>query len=53
MSQPPPVPRSYRGPSGEVGCYVAPRPLTRDSNYFEVSLGGRGGAGWPGGAAEP
>ncbi|NXY26903.1 SPRY3 protein, partial [Atrichornis clamosus] len=29
---------SYRGPSGEVGCYVAPRPLTRDSNYFEVSI---------------
>uniref|UniRef100_A0A8B9MTN2 SPRY domain containing 3 n=1 Tax=Accipiter nisus TaxID=211598 RepID=A0A8B9MTN2_9AVES len=27
---------SYHGNSGEVGCYVAPRPLTRDNNYFEV-----------------
>lgn len=49
MSQPPPVPRSYRGPSGEVGCYVAPRPLTRDSNYFEVSLEVRGARAVPGG----
>ncbi|XP_025900556.1 SPRY domain-containing protein 3, partial [Nothoprocta perdicaria] len=31
-------PRSYHGDSGEVGCYVAPRPLTRDNNYFEVSI---------------
>ncbi|XP_061203179.1 SPRY domain-containing protein 3 [Neopsephotus bourkii] len=29
---------SYHGSSGEVGCYVAPRPLTRDNNYFEVSI---------------
>ncbi|XP_074427512.1 SPRY domain-containing protein 3 isoform X1 [Larus michahellis] len=29
---------SYHGDSGEVGCYVAPRPLTRDNNYFEVSI---------------
>ncbi|XP_065510607.1 SPRY domain-containing protein 3 isoform X2 [Caloenas nicobarica] len=29
---------SYHGNSGEVGCYVAPRPLTRDNNYFEVSI---------------
>ncbi|XP_064899485.1 SPRY domain-containing protein 3 isoform X1 [Columba livia] len=29
---------SYHGGSGEVGCYVAPRPLTRDNNYFEVSI---------------
>ncbi|NXI48222.1 SPRY3 protein, partial [Galbula dea] len=29
---------SYHGHSGEVGCYVAPRPLTRDNNYFEVSI---------------
>nr|XP_013813945.1 PREDICTED: SPRY domain-containing protein 3 [Apteryx mantelli mantelli] len=28
----------YHGNSGEVGCYVAPRPLTRDNNYFEVSI---------------
>ncbi|OXB51155.1 hypothetical protein ASZ78_003336, partial [Callipepla squamata] len=28
----------YHGDSGEVGCYVAPRPLTRDNNYFEVSI---------------
>ena len=30
---------SYHGDSGEVGCYVAPRPLTRDNNYFEVRRG--------------
>uniref|UniRef100_G1S7M2 SPRY domain containing 3 n=1 Tax=Nomascus leucogenys TaxID=61853 RepID=G1S7M2_NOMLE len=29
---------SYHGNSGEVGCYVASRPLTKDSNYFEVSI---------------
>ncbi|KAG8129652.1 hypothetical protein E2320_016312, partial [Naja naja] len=29
---------SYHGNSGEVGCYVAPRPLTKDNNYFEVSI---------------
>ncbi|XP_053907474.1 SPRY domain-containing protein 3 isoform X2 [Cuculus canorus] len=29
---------SYHGNSGEVGCYVAPRPLSRDNNYFEVSI---------------
>ncbi|XP_062975289.1 SPRY domain-containing protein 3 isoform X3 [Elgaria multicarinata webbii] len=29
---------SYQGNSGEVGCYVAPRPLTKDNNYFEVSI---------------
>ncbi|XP_013376328.1 PREDICTED: SPRY domain-containing protein 3 isoform X1 [Chinchilla lanigera] len=28
----------YHGNSGEVGCYVASRPLTKDSNYFEVSI---------------
>lgn len=27
---------SYHGNSGEVGCYVASRPLTKDSNYFEA-----------------
>lgn len=33
---------SYHGNSGEVGCYVASRPLTKDSNYFEVikAMGG-------------
>lgn len=31
---------SYHGNSGEVGCYVASRPLTKDSNYFEVSRAG-------------
>uniref|UniRef100_A0A8D0HJF3 SPRY domain containing 3 n=1 Tax=Sphenodon punctatus TaxID=8508 RepID=A0A8D0HJF3_SPHPU len=29
---------SYQGNSGEVGCYVAPRPLTKDNSYFEVSI---------------
>lgn len=29
---------SYHGNSGEVGCYVASRPLTKDSNYFEVIM---------------
>nr|XP_033792408.1 SPRY domain-containing protein 3 isoform X3 [Geotrypetes seraphini] len=29
---------SYHGNSGEVGCYVAPRPLTKDNSYFEVSI---------------
>ncbi|KAM4644104.1 LOW QUALITY PROTEIN: SPRY domain-containing protein 3 [Amazona ochrocephala] len=38
----------YHGSSGEVGCYVAPRPLTRDNNYFEVR-GGPNGCGWGGG----
>uniref|UniRef100_A0A8C9EP99 Uncharacterized protein n=1 Tax=Pavo cristatus TaxID=9049 RepID=A0A8C9EP99_PAVCR len=37
---------SYHGDSGEVGCYVAPRPLTRDNNYFEVRRG-CGAAGGP------
>lgn len=31
---------SYHGNSGEVGCYVASRPLTKDSNYFEVGRAG-------------
>lgn len=31
---------SYHGNSGEVGCYVASRPLTKDSNYFEVGSAG-------------
>ncbi|XP_031752088.1 SPRY domain-containing protein 3 [Xenopus tropicalis] len=29
---------SYHGNSGEVGCYVAPRPLSKDNNYFEVNI---------------
>ncbi|XP_062894055.1 SPRY domain-containing protein 3 isoform X2 [Mobula hypostoma] len=29
---------SYHGNSDEVGCYVAPHPLTRESNYFEVCI---------------
>lgn len=33
---------SYHGNSGEVGCYVAPRPLSKDNNYFEVSIVDRG-----------
>ena len=33
---------SYHGNSGEVGCYVASRPLTKDSNYFEVIKAGGG-----------
>ncbi|XP_078287455.1 SPRY domain-containing protein 3 isoform X5 [Rhinoraja longicauda] len=29
---------SYHGNSDEVGCYVAPRPLTKENNYFEVCI---------------
>lgn len=36
MEFPPHSSFSYHGNSGEVGCYVASRPLTKDSNYFEV-----------------
>lgn len=34
------LPRSsYQGNSDEVGCYVAPRPLSKGNCYFEVSSG--------------
>ncbi|KAJ8390176.1 hypothetical protein AAFF_G00109150, partial [Aldrovandia affinis] len=29
---------SYRGNSDEVGCYVAPRPLSKGNCYFEVTI---------------
>ncbi|GCB77436.1 hypothetical protein scyTo_0020573 [Scyliorhinus torazame] len=29
---------SYHGNSDEVGCYVAPRSLTKENNYFEVCI---------------
>lgn len=43
MELPPHSSLSYHGNSGEVGCYVASRPLTKDSNYFEVikAVGGQ------------
>ncbi|KAF7663967.1 hypothetical protein LDENG_00195200 [Lucifuga dentata] len=28
----------YQGNSDEVGCYVAPRPLSRRNHYFEVTI---------------
>uniref|UniRef100_F7C2I0 SPRY domain-containing 3 n=1 Tax=Xenopus tropicalis TaxID=8364 RepID=F7C2I0_XENTR len=39
---------SYHGNSGEVGCYVAPRPLSKDNNYFEVNISINSGiqGGW-------
>eukprot|EP00062_Callorhinchus_milii_P023497 gi/632982406/ref/XP_007908119.1/ PREDICTED: SPRY domain-containing protein 3 [Callorhinchus milii] len=29
---------SYHGNSDEVGCYIAPRPLNKENNYFEVCI---------------
>ncbi|XP_028849982.1 SPRY domain-containing protein 3 [Denticeps clupeoides] len=29
---------SYQGNSDEVGCYVAPRPLSKGNRYFEVTI---------------
>ncbi|XP_048379550.2 SPRY domain-containing protein 3 isoform X2 [Stegostoma tigrinum] len=29
---------SYHGNADEVGCYVAPRPLTKENHYFEVCI---------------